>query len=101
MENDGISVSLRLPSRISELEASTSCGGFHFMLSDSVLEDGWVNNMKLWDRDAEGKVFIKWNLSPRDLDRELGIRDENTRFRRPSPPQTSYTPIGGRMKVLH
>lgn len=91
IEGDNHSVSMRLPSRIGEIRASSRLGGFNFVFNDKSLKDGWVKNMKLWDMDRDGKVFVKWDLSPQDLNRELGIRVVEAPKRRPSPPPTSTT----------
>ncbi|KAK8071824.1 hypothetical protein PG996_005172 [Apiospora saccharicola] len=75
LENDDYSVHMRLPSRISEIRASSRLGGFNFIFSDDTLKKGWVKNMRLWDMDGDGGVFVKWDLSQRDLNKELGIRE--------------------------
>lgn len=89
VESDDYSVSLRLPSRIGEIRATSRRGGFDFVFSDQNLKDGWVKNMRLWDMDSDGKVFVKWDLAPQDLNRELGIRVVDPPQRKPSPPPVS------------
>ncbi|KAK7915003.1 hypothetical protein PG985_012706 [Apiospora marii] len=89
IESDDYSVSMRLPSRISEIRATSRRGGFNFIFSDQNLKDGWVKNMRLWDMDSDGKVYVKWDLSPQDLNRELGIRVVDSPQRKPSPPPVS------------
>ena len=65
-------VSLRLPSEISEIQARDG-GGFNFVFTDGILKDNWVRNVKLWQRDDQGNVYIEQKLSQRSLARKLGL----------------------------
>jgi hypothetical protein len=70
-------VSVRLPSRVSEIVASTSALGFYLVFSDEELAAQWRANLLLWDfiSNSKRKLYVRRGLSNETLNVMFGIED--------------------------
>ena len=100
IEANGYAVSFLLPREISVVEGSIKCGGLRFIFSEQRFADDWVRHMTLWDKDADGKVFVKWNLSSDELRKELETKHKIPLQPRPNQTQTSGTVTQNIKRIL-
>ncbi|KAI2638838.1 hypothetical protein GGS26DRAFT_587609 [Hypomontagnella submonticulosa] len=91
------SVSLRLPSRVTEIVSSSSCGGFYIHFSDEQLASEWQKTLLLWKfRDgSKTKLYIDRRIGNSLLNEMLGIpepRPSSSELRSPGEALTSAPP---------
>ena len=93
-------VSIRLPSRVTGIVASTTYEGFYLVFNDKNLAKDWVNGLLVWNFvsragvKSETEAFVVRDVKDDNLNKALGIKPAQ-RYRTPAdaiPPQntTSY-----------
>jgi len=73
-------VSIRLPSRVTGIVASTTYKGFYLVFNDKNLAKDWVNGLLVWSFvsragvKSETEAFVVRDVNDDDLNKALGIK---------------------------
>lgn len=88
-ERHGRKVSMRLPSRVTEVVASTSALGFYIVFSDENLAKQWQDNLLIWKflRNSKRKLYVDRDLSQKGVGQLLGMSKYSDR----APGRASYS----------
>ncbi|KAI1846490.1 hypothetical protein JX266_007387 [Neoarthrinium moseri] len=70
-------VSVRLPSRVTDVVASTSCNGFYLCFSSTETASGWHRALLIWKFSAgsTSKLYVERDMPNRRLNEILGISE--------------------------
>ncbi|KAI0383176.1 hypothetical protein F5Y04DRAFT_250797 [Hypomontagnella monticulosa] len=92
------SVSMRLPSRVTEIVSSASSCGFYLCFSDEDLASQWQRALLLWKfrEGSRSKLYVDRNIDDGQLNKMLRISKPRPRrdYEDPGPAITSVRPYG-------
>ncbi|KAH7011231.1 hypothetical protein EDB80DRAFT_711413 [Ilyonectria destructans] len=81
-EDGSFVVSIRLPSRVTSIVASTQYGGYYLVFSDPKLADWWNKKLIVWKliEGSSRKLYVDRYISDESLNHSLGIRARNPEY---------------------
>lgn len=73
---------MRLPSRVTEVVASSSALGFYLVFSDENLAKQWQENLMVWKffMNSKRKLYVKRDRNQQGVGKLLGMEEYSGRF---------------------
>ncbi|CAM1505789.1 Fc.00g114260.m01.CDS01 [Cosmosporella sp. VM-42] len=73
----GCDASIRLPTRVTRIVASTNCRGFYIVFNDAAFAKWWEDNLIIWKavKGSKTKIYVDRDMKDSVINARLGIED--------------------------